>query len=207
MVESELGMIPKGWEVVTLEDICNFNTSSYSNKDNWYYINYLDTSNITKNKIDNIQRIDCINEKIPSRAKRKVKNNSIVYSTVRPNQLHYGIIKNPVNNMIVSTGFVTIDSKYDYIKNDFIYYWLTQSENTEKLQAIWETSTTTFPAIKPTDIKKMKLVISDENILREISNKLDKINLYINELREEEILLKEIRDTLLPKLMNGEIKL
>lgn len=206
MVESELGMIPRGWEVVTLENICNFNSSSYSNKDNWEYINYLDTSNITKNKIDNIQRIDCINEKIPSRAKRKVKKNSIVYSTVRPNQLHYGIIKNPVENMIVSTGFATIDSKYDYIKNDFIYYWLTQSENTEKLQAIGETSTTTFPAIKPADIKKMKLVISDENTLREISNKLDKINLYINELREEEIILKEIRDTLLPKLMSGEIK-
>lgn len=154
MIESELGMIPKGWEVVTLEDICNFNTFSYSNKDNWNYINYLDTSNITKNKIDNIQRIDCINEKIPSRAKRKIKKNSIVYSTVRPNQLHYGIIKNPVGNMIVSTGFTTIDSKYDYLKNDFIYYWLTQSENTENLQSIGETSTTTFPAIKPTDIKK-----------------------------------------------------
>lgn len=51
----------------------------------------------------------------------------------------------------------------------------------------------------------MKLVISDENTLREISNKLDKINLYINELREEEILLKEIRDTLLAKLMSGEL--
>ena len=205
MVESELGMIPKGWKVVTSEDICNFNKYSYSKKDNWNYINYLDTSNITKNKIDNIQKIDCINEKIPSRAKRKVSENSIVYSTVRPNQLHYGIIKKPVENMIVSTGFATIDSKYDYIKNDFIYYWLTQSQNTDKLQAIGETSTTTFPAIKATDIKKMKLVISDENMLREISNKLDKINLYLNDLREEEILLKEIRDSLLSKLMNGHI--
>ena len=205
MVESELGMIPKGWKVVTSEDICNFNKYSYSKKDNWNYINYLDTSNITKNKIDNIQKIDCINEKIPSRAKRKVSENSIVYSTVRPNQLHYGIIKKQVENMIVSTGFATIDSKYDYIKNDFIYYWLTQSQNTDKLQAIGETSTTTFPAIKATDIKKMKLVISDENMLREISNKLDKINLYLNDLREEEILLKEIRDSLLSKLMNGHI--
>ena len=205
MVESELGMIPKGWKVVTSEDICNFNKYSYSKKDNWNYINYLDTSNITKNKIDNIQKIDCINEKIPSRAKRKVSENSIVYSTVRPNQLHYGIIKKPVENMIVSTGFATIDSKYDYIKNDFIYYWLTQSQNTDKLQAIGETSTTTFPAIKATDIKKMKLVISDENMLREISNKLDKINLYLNDLREEEILLKELRDSLLSKIMNGHI--
>lgn len=44
-----------------------------------------------------------------------------------------------------------------------------------------------------------------KNIMQKISDKLDKINLYISELREEEKSLKEIRDTLLPKLMSSEI--
>lgn len=206
MVDSELGPIPKGWRVEELLDICIVNGSSYSKKDDWDYINYLDTSNITQNKIDTIQMIDCKNEKVPSRAKRKIKENSIVYSTVRPNQLHYGIIKKPIENMIVSTGFVTIDSKYEYIKNDFIYCWLTQEDVTKKLQVIAESSTTTYPSIKPGDIKSMKLVIADEDTMEKISQKLDKINLYMDSLKTEELTLKKIRDTLLPKLMSGEVR-
>jgi hypothetical protein len=37
-----------------------------------------------------------------------VCDEDIIYSSVRPNQLHYGFIKNPVENLVVSTGFVVI---------------------------------------------------------------------------------------------------
>ena len=47
----------------------------------------------------------------PSRAQRKVTNNTIIYSTVRPRLKHYGILSRPQNNFIVSTGFTTIDIK------------------------------------------------------------------------------------------------
>ena len=75
-----------------LKDICKTNQSNYSKSDKWTFINYLDTGNITKNKIYEIQYINLENEKLPSRAKRKVEIDDIIYSTVRPNQLHYGII-------------------------------------------------------------------------------------------------------------------
>jgi type I restriction enzyme S subunit len=208
MVDSELGMIPIGWEVIALDDICYFNNGTITGRDDYDYINYLDTSNITENKIDMIQKIDFKSETVPSRAKRKVKEDSIVYSTVRPNQLHYGIIKKPVENMIVSTGFVVIDSKFDYLKNDLIYLWLTQNEITTKLQGIAETSTSTYPSIKPSDIKFLKVILpTDKEALYDISNTFSRINLYIAALQEESKNLSNLRDTLLPKLMSGEIDL
>lgn len=206
MDESELGMIPKGWRIYSIEEVCDLNKSNYSIKEKWEYINYLDTANITNNKIDNIQKIDCENEKVPSRAKRKVKRDSIVYSTVRPNQLHYGIIKNPIENMIVSTGFVVLDGKIDFIKNDIIYYWLIQDNNTELLQSIGETSTSTYPSIKPSDIGTMKLALPPKEIIKNLEEKFDKINVLIDELKREEKQLIELRDSLLPKLMSGEIR-
>lgn len=206
MVESELGMIPKGWRIYSIYEVCDLNKSNYSIKEKWEYINYLDTANITNNKIDNIQKIDCENEKVPSRAKRKVKRDSIVYSTVRPNQLHYGIIKNPIENMIVSTGFVVLDGKIDFIKNDIIYYWLIQDNNTELLQSIGETSTSTYPSIKPSDIGTMKLALPPKEIIKNLEEKFDKINVLIDELKREEKQLIELRDSLLPKLMSGEIR-
>lgn len=92
--------------------VCDFiktNKFNYSPKDKWEYIYYLDTGNITENHIEKIVKLDPLVDKIPSRAKRKVKKGNIIYSTVRPNQKHYGYIDKEYDNLLVSTGFIVID--------------------------------------------------------------------------------------------------
>ena len=61
------------FKLVKISDIAQTNTSSYSSKNNWAFVNYLDTGNITQNVIDSIQHIDLTEEKLPSRAKRKAR--------------------------------------------------------------------------------------------------------------------------------------
>ncbi|MEK4745085.1 MULTISPECIES: restriction endonuclease subunit S [unclassified Bacillus (in: firmicutes)] len=206
MVESELGEIPKNWTVITIKDVCDANKGSLSKKDNWSYINYLDTSNITNNSIENIQFIDATKDKIPSRAKRKIQPNDIVYSTVRPNQYHYGIIKEPTENMIASTGFTVLRSKGVY-PNDLIYLWLTQKEVTDKLQAIAEQSTSAYPSIKADDILSMKILLPQKKELAVLAEIIEVQNKVIWNKQQENKKLSELRDTLLPKLLSGEIKI
>lgn len=148
-----------GFQEIRLGDVSKTNALTYSTKDNWNYVNYLDTGNITQNKIDNIQYIDLSKEKLPSRAKRRVKRNSIIYSTVRPNQLHYGIIKEQPDNFLVSTGFTVIDVDEKIVDADYIFYYLTQREIIEHLQAIGEQSTSAYPSIKPTDLEELVLLL------------------------------------------------
>lgn len=145
------------WKKVRLGDIVKTNQNTYSPKEKWEYVNYLDTGNLTMNRIDSIQYIDLSKEKLPSRAKRKVKYNSIVYSTVRPNQLHCGIIKGQSENFLVSTGFVVVDVDCNVANPDYIYYILTQREITEHLQAIGEQSVSAYPSIKPSDIEELEI--------------------------------------------------
>lgn len=147
------------WNKIRLGDIVKINQNTYSQKEKWGYVNYLDTGNLTMNKVDSIQYIDLSKERLPSRAKRKVKYNSIVYSTVRPNQLHYGIIKEQPENFLVSTGFVVIDVDCDVANPDYIYYILTQREITEHLQAIGEQSVSAYPSIKPSDIEDLEIYL------------------------------------------------
>lgn len=145
------------WTQCKLKDICKTNESSYSANDNYSFVNYLDTGNITKNVIDEIQFIDVEKEKLPSRARRKVKYNSILYSTVRPNQFHYGIIKEQPENFLVSTGFTVIDVDENIADADFVYYYLTQYEVTESMQAIGEQSTSAYPSIKASDLEDLDI--------------------------------------------------
>jgi len=145
------------WKKTRLGDVILTNTSSYSSKEGWEFVNYLDTGNITKNIVDKIQRIDLNTEKLPSRAKRKVKYNSILYSTVRPNQHHYGIIKEHLENFLVSTGFTVIDVDEVEVDADFLYYLLSQDRIIERLHSIAEQSVSAYPSIKSADIENIEV--------------------------------------------------
>lgn len=169
------------WKSTRLGDICTTNKESYSSKDNWKIVNYLDTGSITENKITELQYIDIETDKLPSRARRKVRKDSILYSTVRPNQLHYGIIKELVDNLLVSTGFTVIDVDTNKAIPEFIYYILTQKNTTEQLQAIAEQSVSTYPSIKATDIENLKLKLPNLAIQKKIVVILDTIDSKIRQ--------------------------
>lgn len=164
------------WRECKLKELADFNPTSLTAKNNLKFINYLDTGNITKGKINTIQYLNLLTDEVPSRAKRVVKKNDIVYSTVRPNQEHYGIIKNPVDNMVVSTGFAVLRSKEDICYSDFLYYFLTLPENTEYLSNVAEDSTTAYPAITPDVIMDMDIFLPslpEQKAIAEVLSSLD----------------------------------
>lgn len=180
------------WQTVRLSKIVLTNQSTYSPKEDWQFANYLDTGNITMNRVDEIQYINTSTDKLPGRARRKVKLNSIIYSTVRPNQLHYGIIKKQPENFLVSTGFAVIDVDFEKAVPDYIYYVLTQKEVTEHLQAIAEQSVSAYPSIKPSDIENLELFLPDRitqekivAILNSIDEKIKQNNEINNNLEQQ----------------------
>lgn len=180
------------WTTIRLGSVVRTNTTAYSPKEGWKYVNYLDTGNLTENVIDAIQNIDLANEKLPSRAKRKVQINSILYSTVRPNQKHFGIIKSMPENFLVSTGFVVIDVIPEKADADYLYFWLTQKNVVEQLHAIAEQSVSAYPSIKASDIENLEITLppltvqkSIASILKSISDKMSH-NSNINENLEQQ---------------------
>ena len=162
----------EAWRKIRLGDACKTNADSYSSKEEWDFVNYLDTGNITNNRIDAIQYIDVKCEKLPSRARRKVKKDSIIYSTVRPNQRHFGIIKSQPENFLVSTGFVVIDVNAAVLDADFLYYLLTQDTLVESLHVIAEQSTSIYPSVKASDIEDLEIEIPDLVIQKKIADVL-----------------------------------
>lgn len=171
-----------------LKDVIKTNTNSYQKIDNWEYINYLDTGNLTKNNISEIVLFKPSIDKIPSRAKRKVKVGDILYSTVRPNQKHYGYIDKKYDNLLVSTGYIVIEPNNKIINGKYLYYYLTQDKIVNYLQTIAENTVATYPSISPKDIEdlvvdlpslqnqnKMASILSNYDNLLENNNKRIKI--------------------------------
>ncbi|WQV47714.1 restriction endonuclease subunit S [Helicobacter pylori] len=165
------------------------NQNNYTKKDNYKKVYYLDTDNITNNKINTLLKIDLTKEKLPSRAKRKCSINSIIYSSVRPNQRHFGIIKEIPKNFLVSTAFIVIDI-IDLKKLDpnYLYYYITQDKIIHYLQRIAECGTSSYPSITPLDFLNIKIKLypleTQQKIARTLSILDQKIenNHKINEL-------------------------
>lgn len=193
------------YELFPLSEIAFINSDTYSPTENWEYVNYLDTSSITNGCISEIQYLVPSSEKLPSRAKRKIAPNDIVFSTVRPNQRHYGIISNPLPNMLCSTGFVVIRSKNPLVCNELIYLCITENEFIEKMQQLAEQSTSTFPSIKPTDLNMCEIPCPKDESTRSFTELLKSMFAKIAANNQENVSLARIRDSLLPKLMSGEI--
>lgn len=179
------------WTIKRIEDLCFVNQSTYSNKENWPYINYLDTSNLTENRIEEIQKLNTASDKVPSRARRKVSKNDILYSTVRPNQKHYGIIRDPVDNMLASTGFAVLSAKNGVADPSYIYWFLSQNHVVNYLHSVADNSTSTYPSLKPSDIERLEIslpeAIGDQKKISAIFDHIDdKIenNRWMNETLE-----------------------
>ena len=160
---------------------------------------YLDTSSVTKGIFSEPQILNSKNDKIPSRAKRKVRENTILISTVRPNLCHFGIIKKNKKNLIVSTGFVTIDASPELIDANYLYYLLTSNDTIKYLDKIASTSVSAYPSFTPNDIKNYEIsIIENINFQKKIGNLLYKIEEKIelnNKINSElEVMAKIIYD-------------
>lgn len=188
--------IPLGWKVKSLSELVVGNPENVTSpSEDFNFIEYLETSNITKNKIDELKVLNVAEDKIPSRAKRKVRHNDIIYSTVRPALCHYGILRNPSNNLVVSTGFSVLRTK-DKNLTEIIYQFITSEEITNTLQSKAEMSVSTYPSIKLEDILELKIALPTESLMGGFKH----INNTINHNNLESRVLSELKVVMLSKM-------
>jgi len=192
------------WKRCKLGDIAFLNKRSIGRDYEHKIIKYLDTGSITCGKISDYQEFKVHNA--PSRAKRLVQNEDIIYSTVRPIQKHYGFITNPKNNLVVSTGFTVLESNQKLVDPKFIYYFLTANNTVEELDIIAEASTTTYPSIKPSDIGNLDILLPPIAEQKAIAGVLSSLDDKIELLHRQNKTLESMAETLFRQWFIEEAK-
>ena len=173
-----------------LKELCIVSSNNYQKKDNWNKFNYLDTGSLIKNNIIEIQTFN--NEKdLPSRAKQKVKKGNILYSSVRPNQEHYGYIDKDYDNLLVSTGFIILIPNEKLINSKYLYYYLAQDIITNQMQSIAQNSTSAYPSITKDDLLNIEIDLPDRKIQDKIVEILSNID---NQIERNNCMVKRLQD-------------
>lgn len=192
------------WKKYKLAELIKTNKKSISSAYTFDEIQYLDTGSITEGKIESFQNFKL--SEAPSRAKRLVEKDDIVYSTVRPIQRHYGFITNPQENLVVSTGFATITANKKLLSPKYIYYFLSNNETVEYLDVIAEASTSTYPSLKPSDIENLEILLPPILKQTAIASVLSSLDDKIDLLQRQNETLEKMAETLFRQWFVEEAK-
>ena len=192
LVESELGEVPRGWEYKKLKDICKvLNGRAYKNTEfKEEGIPIVRIQNLTGGGKTVFSDLDLPQDKL-------IKKEDFIYAwsaTFGPyiwrgpkSIYHYHIWKMDVDETIISRYFL----------------YLTMFRKTESMKSAGTGSI--FTHLTKVIMESQDVLIADNAINMLFKDRIDKIFKLIS-LKSDEIKnLENIRDTLLPKLLSGEV--
>ncbi|WP_417607087.1 restriction endonuclease subunit S [Oceanimonas baumannii] len=202
MQDSELGEIPEGWEAGTLNDVAYLNKSSWSKKTLPEELLYVDLSNTKQGVIE--VATPYASSEAPSRARRRLSDGDTIIGTVRPGNKSYAFIKDPESHLTGSTGFAVLSPKKSEFA-EFVYLAATSEESISHLAHLADGGA--YPAVRPDVVSGLSCVIPDQSVLVTYHRLITANFSLRHELMKENSRLAQLRDTLLPKLLSGELNL
>ena len=181
-VDSELGMIPEGWKVGTLGELCNFKRGK---------------NLLTKNAID--EGVPVVAGGLEPSCYHNIANTGAPVITVSGSGANAGFMRMyHVPVWASDCSFIDISCKNFY----FVYCFLKVNS---KLLKHAQTGAVQ-PHVKPSDIHDFELVIPDKESIYDFQDKVKPFFDKIAVIQKENSRLSLLRDTLLPRLMSGELE-
>jgi len=197
---TENGLLPLGWRRTAIEEVCAINASTLNKNDKLETLEYIEIAEVSRGNIANIATYARGDE--PSRARRRLRHGDTALSTVRPDRGSYFLALNPPKNRFASTGFAVITpTKAPW---SFVHAAMTQPEVSEYLGQMADGGA--YPAVRPEVIEAIKIALPNEQrILEAFHSICGPLFEQAEANRVQSRMLAIMRDTLLPKLLSGEV--
>ena len=197
-VESELGMIPEGWRVGTLGDIADLIKPSVKPKENVDYSHYSIPA-FDNNQIPSIDNGGTIKSN-----KFAIYDSVTLLSKLNPDHKRIWFVSKVGPNAICSTEFLPFYAK-DRDHSPFVYCYLNSWRNYREIANGAKGTTNSHQRIDANAILSRRLAY-DKDAIAMFCNLVSDLLKMENKAIQESIRLSTLRDTLLPKLMSGQIK-
>ncbi|OQP06061.1 restriction endonuclease subunit S [Geobacillus sp. 46C-IIa] len=203
-VESKLGMIPEGWRVATigdLGDVVGGGTPSKKREDYFTqngipWITPKDLSN-SKNRYVERGSVDITEEGLKNSSAKLLPKGTVLFSSRAP----IGYIAIAKNEVTTNQGFKSVIPHKD-IGSEFMFQVLKYNKDLIESRA----SGTTFKEISGGELKKVPIVLPKMEVIQRYNEAVRSLGELICNNEEEINALISMRDSLLPKLMSGEIR-
>lgn len=207
MVDSELGMIPKGWEVKVLGDICDVKGGKRLPKgkivlDEKTEYPYLRVTDITSGYV-NMNSIKYIDEETREKISRYIIEYSDLYISIAGTIGLVGSINKELDGASLTENMARI------ICNNIEKYYMKLYLNYGEIQHLIKTRAvgSTQPKLPLYVIKDIPVLVPTDKVMNRFKEIIVPLYKSIEENLSNIETIVDIRDSLLPKLMSGEIDL
>ena len=202
-VESELGMIPKGWKVGTVNDVCCFE-SGFAFKSTTYKqegeYRLITIKNVQDGYLD-VNGSVCLDE-LPAKMPQ--------YCLLRIGDILLSLTGNVGRCCFVDEERLLLNQRVaklkPRIKNNWGYIYTLFRNPSFKDRVVSIARGTAQANLSPIETSNMKIIIPIDKVLEDFSAIVDESYRIMINNKIESRRLAELRDTLLPKLMSGELK-
>jgi type I restriction enzyme S subunit len=192
--------VPMGWRYCRISDVVGINEKSIDQTYPHSTIEYIEISSVTEGKLESVTVTNYLDA--PSRAQRLVNHGDTIWSGVRPNRKSYLFIQKPKENLVVSTGFITLSPKK--ILPSYLYSWVTTELFVDYLTANADGSA--YPAVRAEHFGDAEILLPAQPVLEQFEKIVAPMRSKKHYNDEQSRTLAQIRDALLPKLMSGDIQ-
>jgi len=198
--QSELGEIPFGWTVNAIADVAKSNRNTIGKGYAQGEIEYVDISSVEPGRIANSTKFSL--SEAPSRARRLVSDGDTIWSCVRPNRRSYALILGPSDNLVVSTGFVTLTPTK--IPFSLLYFTVTTSHFVDYLTS--RADGAAYPAVRPEVFDGAKVIVPSAAVADKFHELTKPMLRAIEASQRQAKTLAQLRDNLLPRLISGRMR-
>lgn len=201
--ESELGMIPKGWTIINFKDLVEK-----------YIDNRGKTPPLVENGIPLLEVRTLLNEMLSSEYltdkcvsdevydtwfRSHLETDDILISTV--GTIGLTSVVPPNSKFVIAQNVLGIRANEEFILKKFMFYLMKSKSFMDAINA--RLVTTVQSSIKRKDMETINILVPNFDIQKEFVKVVTPI---MEKMQSNEILtLQKTRDTLLPKLLSGEI--
>ena len=203
-VDSELGMIPEGWKVGRLDEIADIVGGSTPSKAKPEYYTQKGIAWLTPKDLSNHPavyssrgEIDITQEGYNSISTKLMPKGTVLFTSRAP----IGYISIAQNDICTNQGFKSLVPKkagtcFLYC---FLKYVTPEIEN--------KSTGSTFKEASGALMKSLQVIIPEQNVFEDFESITLPLFTRIESLEKESSRLSLLRDTLLPRLMSGEIEI
>lgn len=193
--------IPKGWEAGTLGNLCHLNAHTWTKSNQPERVSYVDLANTKNGEILTVQ--DYHWDDAPSRARRILTPGDTIFGTVRPGNRSFALVPPTDSVLTGSTGFAVLTPRSG-IYREFNYLSVISESNIDRLTTV--ASGAAYPAVNPEVVTAQVLPIPPKELVTHFHDSVSSSFDLISTNRTQSHHLAQLRDWLLPMLMNGQVR-
>lgn len=199
--DSELGPIPKGWHAGVVAELAELSTSKWTSKKHPQTVKYVDLSGV---HLNHYEANEFAFDEAPSRARNHLREGDTIVGTVRPGNRAFAYIYAPEQNLTGSTGFAVLSPKSPSFSS-FVYLAVTNDDAIARLANLADGGA--YPAVRPTIVAETPCTIVREEVIEAFSAATQPLLEKISRSNSMANVLIDIRDTLIPQLISGKLRL